>query len=117
MRRTRFRRYLMFRLPWVIMRRTFVILFFGALAYKLHRDDLSRVEKEARKPAKDLTEEELKAAMKKLGIQKIELTEEDNEAISSFESEKGPFCTYCGAKVYPKAVYCYKCGNQIESKE
>lgn len=98
------------------MRRAFVILFFGALAYKLNRDDLRRVEKEIGKPAKDMTEEELKAAMEKLGIRKIELTQEDDEAIASFESEKGPFCIYCGAKVYPKAAYCYKCGSQIESR-
>ena len=98
------------------MRRSFVILFFGALAYKLHRDDVRRIEKKARKPAKDLTEEELKEAMRKLGIQKIDLTPEDTEAVASFEREKGPFCIYCGAKVSPEAVYCHNCGSQIESK-
>jgi ribosomal protein L40E len=113
-RRARFRRYLMFRLPWIIMRRTFVLLFFGTMMYKLRVDDLRRIEMETGKSAQNLTEEDLKAAMRRLGIQNLEITPEDNEAVTTHEREKGPFCTYCGAKLAPNAVYCSNCGSHVE---
>lgn len=91
-----------------------MIFFFGTMMYKLGRDDVRRIEKETGKPPKDLTEEELKASMKKLGIQKLEITPEDKEEIANFERKKGPFCIYCGAKLSPEAVYCPNCGSQVE---
>jgi ribosomal protein L40E len=113
-RRARFRRYLLFRLPWIITRRTFTLFFFGTLMYKLHMDDVRRIEMETGKSPQNLTEDDLKAAMRKLGIQKLEITPEDNEAIANHEKERGPFCTYCGAKLAPDAVFCSNCGSNVE---
>lgn len=52
-----------------------------AAAYKLHKNDVGKIEQQTGKLADDLTEQELKAAMKKLGIRQLELTDEDELAI------------------------------------
>ena len=67
--------------------RSFILL---ALAgshhrHKFHSDDLDRIERYYNKPAEDLTEEELKDAMKKLGIKKLELTEEEDSFFDDLE--------------------------------
>jgi hypothetical protein len=67
---------------WLMMGPAMLLLFGGAAAYKLQRDDARRIETATGKSATDLTEEELLAAMKKLGIQKLELNEEDKAAVS-----------------------------------
>jgi len=67
---------------WLMMGPAMLLLFGGAAAYKLHRDDARRIETVTGKSATDLTEDELLAAMKKLGIQKLELSEEDKAAIN-----------------------------------
>jgi len=59
-----------------------LLLFGGAAAYKLHRDDARRIETATGKSATDLTEKEFLVAMKKLGIQKLELSEEDKTAVN-----------------------------------
>ncbi|MFW9853308.1 MAG: hypothetical protein ACFFDS_10205 [Candidatus Thorarchaeota archaeon] len=53
--------------------------------HKFHRDDLDRIERYYDKPAEDLTEEELLEAMKKLGIKKLELTEEEDRYLDDSE--------------------------------
>ena len=55
-------------------------------AYKLSQPDVERVEQYTGKDADDLTEEELIDAMDKLGIKKMELTDEDKAAIEYEES-------------------------------
>lgn len=67
---------------WLMMGPAMLLLFGGAAAYKLHRDDARRIETATGKSATDLTEEELLAAMKELGIQKLELSEEDQAAVN-----------------------------------
>ncbi len=59
-----------------------LLLFSGAAAYKLHRDDAQRIETATGQSATDLTEEELLAAMRKLSIQKLELSEEEKAALN-----------------------------------
>lgn len=92
-----------------------MLFFFGTLMYKLHMDDVRRIEMATGKSAQNLTEEDLKAEMKRLGIQKLEITPEDHEAVATHEMENGPFCTYCGAKLAPNAVYCSNCGSHVEN--
>ncbi len=67
-----------------------LVLAVGAAAtrYKLSRSDAETIERQTGKNAEDLTEEELLAAMKKLGIQKLELTAEDEKAIEEAETEE-----------------------------
>ena len=55
-------------------------------AYKLSQPDVERVEQYTGKDADDLSEEELIDAMDKLGIKKMELTDEDKAAIEYEES-------------------------------
>ena len=57
-------------------------------AYKLSQPDVEKVEQYTGKDADDLTEEELIDAMDKLGIKKLELTDEDKAAIEYEESSQ-----------------------------
>ena len=68
---------------------TAVILMVGGttVAYKLNQKDVEKIEGYAGKSADDLTEAELKAAMKKLGIQQLALTDEDEAAIDRADAE------------------------------
>ena len=69
---------------------TTAILLIGgtAAAMKLSQRDIRRIEKDTGKSADGLTEEELLAAMKKLGIKKLELTDEDEAAIEKVDEEE-----------------------------
>ena len=44
----------------------------------LAEEDAAKIERETGQPAENLTEEQLLAAMKKLGIKKLELTDQDD---------------------------------------
>lgn len=59
----------------------FLLLLFGSQALKLHQRDVQTIEGDTGKRAEDLTEEELRAAMKRLGIQRLELTDEERAAV------------------------------------
>ena len=69
--------------------RTGVLLLIGgtAAAIKLSQRDVQRVEVHTSKSAEDLSESELLDAMKKLGIQKLELTAEDEAAIGEADAK------------------------------
>ncbi len=54
-----------------------------ALAVKMSQQDAQKVEQQTGKPPDELTEEELKAAMQQLGIQSLELTDEDKAALAA----------------------------------
>jgi hypothetical protein len=53
-----------------------------AAAIKLSKKDADRIEQHTGSSAEEMTEEELVAAMKDLGIQSIELTDEDKAALA-----------------------------------
>jgi hypothetical protein len=93
-----------------------VLLIGGSYAiYKLTQNDIQRIERETGKSAENMTEGELKAAMKKLGIQKLELTPEDKAEINKVgnEAETKRFCTYCGAQLESDAKFCSSCGQNV----
>ncbi len=54
----------------------------GAVAYKLSKKDADKIEEHTGTSVEELSEEELVAAMEQLGIQSIELTEEDEAVIA-----------------------------------
>jgi len=60
---------------------TATILLLGGIAYKIHNDDIARIEKRVGKRAENLTEPELLKVMKDLGIKKVEITTDENEEI------------------------------------
>ena len=59
----------------------FTYLLLGGLLYKLHSEDVVKMEERYRKRAEDMSVEELKAAMRKLGITRLEVTPDDVERI------------------------------------
>ena len=52
-------------------------------SYKVSKQEAQQIEEYAGKPAEDLTEEEMDAALDELGIQDQELTAEDEAAIEA----------------------------------
>jgi hypothetical protein len=85
--------------------------------YKLTQHDIERIEQETGKPAENLTEEELKNAMRNLNIRKMELTPDDaiqiEHAANETATEAKKFCLYCGAQLGSKANYCTNCGQKV----
>lgn len=84
-RRTVHRRRRRFRRRRLLVGGATLLLVGGAAygAYKLSQKDTEQVEEYTGKKAEDLSEEELVAAMEALGIQSIELTDEDKAAIDA----------------------------------
>ena len=74
----------------------------GAVAYgavKLSQKDAGRIEEHTGESVEELTEEELVQAMKDLGIESIELTDEDKAALAAQEDQvevDGATVTYEG---------------------
>jgi len=109
------------RILWRTTRRlifgTSVILLIGGsyAIYKLTQNDMQRIEQETGKSAENMTEDELKKTMKKLGIQKLELTPEEEAEISKAgnEAESKRFCMYCGAQIDSNASFCPSCGQKV----
>lgn len=69
-----------------------VLLAVGGAAYgavKLSQKDAERIEEQTGASVEELSEEDLVAAMEELGIQSIELTDED-QAIIAAESDQAP---------------------------
>ena len=62
-----------------------LLLLFGATAHKLHRDDVDRIELETGRAANGLTEDELLAAMGRLAIGELGLTDVDRKASAAAE--------------------------------
>jgi hypothetical protein len=70
----------------------FTLLLVGGAAYgavKLSQKDTQQVEQYTGKNAQDLTEDELVAAMEALGIQSIDLSDEDKTAIDAEAIDEG----------------------------
>ena len=59
-----------------------MLLLFDRTTYRLHQSDVGRIETATGRSATDLNEEELEAVMRRLGSQKLELSDEDEAAIA-----------------------------------
>ncbi len=87
----------------------------GASTVKMSSADAQKVESNTGKPVEELTEDELKAAMKKLGIQKIELTPEEQKQVASPPQAEGEFeCSECHASVTATQKFCPSCGAELQ---
>jgi hypothetical protein len=108
------------RILWRTTRRlllgTSVLLMIGGsyAVYKLTQRDLERIERETGKSVEKMSEDDLKTAMKNLGIKKMELTPDDEIQIDRVANEVEPnkYCTYCGAQIESIAKYCPSCGQK-----
>ncbi|MBD3187556.1 zinc-ribbon domain-containing protein [Candidatus Bathyarchaeota archaeon] len=89
---------------------------------KVSKSDVDRIEKETGQNVEDLTEEELKAAMARLGIKELKLTNEElvrmqqsqDSADASDAEEVVYVCDECGKEVSAKAAYCPHCGVELD---
>jgi zinc-ribbon domain len=102
----------------------------AAMLYKLNQWDVKRIEAETGKPVEQLSEAELVAAIKRMGINKLEVTPDDHiklqeqgfqgfqrvpEQVQTANKEIGRlFCTQCGASVSPDSIYCEQCGAKLD---
>ena len=89
-------------------------------AVKVRKDDIERIENELGKPIEDLSEKDIKKAMKNLGITSIELTDDDEGVIDgisddedSSSNKQSNFCSHCGAKANPGSKFCAGCGKEL----
>jgi hypothetical protein len=70
-----------------------VLLAVGGAAYgavKLSQKDADRIEEHSGSSVEEMTEEELVAAMKDLGIQSIDLSDEDKAAMAADSAQAAP---------------------------
>ena len=110
---------------WLMIGSLAAILLAGgatAQAIKLSQEDLRRVEEATGKPADELTEEELLVAMRRLGIQRLDLSQDD---MAYIEMAKRPvkvpnYCPNCGAPTrevqlasQDDAIDCAYCGTRL----
>lgn len=75
-------------------------------AVKLEREDVHRLESDTNKPVDEMDEEELVAAMERLGIRSISLTDDEKQLVLVV-------CPYCGHKNEQGITTCEKCGASI----
>jgi hypothetical protein len=59
----------------------FSYLLYDSMMYKLRRNDMVIIESETGKKVKELSEEELVSAMKRLGIRKLEISSDEKAVI------------------------------------
>jgi hypothetical protein len=67
--------------PRMFLMGSFLYFLFGSRPYKVHRNNVTVIERETGKDAVDLTEEELISAMRRLGIKRLEVTEDERVAL------------------------------------
>ena len=66
----------------VLMMDTAALVLFGAAAYKFHPDHAQSIEADTRQSLENLTEEDLRDAMRRLGIKQLMLDDDDQVAIT-----------------------------------
>ena len=100
---------------------TSVLLLIGGSSrvVKVESNEVQKIEAETGKSVDDLTEAELAAAMRKLGIQSMQVTSQDEVEISRFEEKNhenetpARFCSYCGKEISIGTKYCPECGAKL----
>ena len=63
--------------PRLFLMGAFMYYVFGGNTYKVHKNDVTVIESETGKKSGDISEEELVAAMRKLGIKKLEVSDDE----------------------------------------
>jgi hypothetical protein len=81
----------------------FTMLLVGGAAYKLGQSSVKQIEQHTGKPAEELSEEELQAAMDELGIEEEEITEADKAAIEAEAIDGAPAQAASAAPAAPAA--------------
>ncbi|MBD3192701.1 MAG: zinc-ribbon domain-containing protein [Candidatus Heimdallarchaeota archaeon] len=110
-----------------IRRRTRRLLIGGAIilalagtnrSYKMQERDVERLENHYGRPVEELTEEEIITGMRHLGIERIDLTSEDEARVYDLDREESGksttrYCPNCGKRIEPKDRFCAYCGKQL----
>ncbi|MHA1109472.1 MAG: hypothetical protein ACTSRE_00100 [Promethearchaeota archaeon] len=90
----------------------------GSRPYKLHPDEVERIETHSGKSTEDMTEEELKTSMSDLNIENREVSDEEYNRIneqngkSTTDDKSGAYCKFCGAKLTGPGKFCANCGSK-----
>ena len=71
--------------PRMFLMGSFLYFLFGSRPYKVHRNQVTVIERETGKDPGDLTEEELVSAMRRLGIRRLEVSDDERVAIERAE--------------------------------
>ena len=89
-------------------------------AYKIQDRDVDRLESHYGRPAEELSEEEIVTGMRQLGIEKIELDDNDRARVYKADSDDEDFktsgiryCMHCGELLPTDGKYCPSCGSRI----
>ncbi|MFW9923408.1 MAG: hypothetical protein ACFFDW_09015 [Candidatus Thorarchaeota archaeon] len=89
-------------------------------AYKMRDDDVRRLEGYYGRPAEELSEEEIVSGMRNLGINKIELDDNDRAKVYQSDNEEENFqvqgqkyCIHCGEMLKYDSNFCSSCGSRI----
>ena len=67
--------------PRMFMMGSFLYLLFGSRPYRVHRNDVTVIERDTGRDARNLSEEELISAMRRLGIKRLEVSDDERIAI------------------------------------
>jgi len=95
-----------------------------AAIIKLNQPDVQRIEAQTGKPVEEMSDDEIKAAIQRLGIKNQKVTLEDQAHVQGSAAPAGPagaeapeggqrFCPGCGAPANPGARFCEKCGEEL----
>jgi hypothetical protein len=72
---------------WLLMESAILLWFGGPAAHKLDQKDAQRIERDTGMSITDLTEREVVDAVRRLGITKLGLTDDDIDALNAVEAE------------------------------
>jgi hypothetical protein len=72
---------------WLLVESAILLWFGGPAAHKLDQQDAQKIELDTGKSVTDLNERELVDAVRRLGIRKPELTDDDIDALNAVEAE------------------------------
>ncbi|MHA1679868.1 MAG: zinc ribbon domain-containing protein [Promethearchaeota archaeon] len=90
----------------------------STLAYRLSRRDAARIEESAGKPLEELSEDELHETMDAEGIERREITDDEQAKLDEIDQQEGNFfderyCPYCGVSLEEEARFCSACGKEL----
>ncbi|MFX0090635.1 MAG: zinc ribbon domain-containing protein [Candidatus Hodarchaeota archaeon] len=87
-------------------------------SYKLYQEDIEKIERDCGRSIEDITETELIEAMNRLGIRRLDLSnQEERIVVNAVEKESRgivkAYCTQCGSVIEKETRFCIQCGSAL----